>query len=59
MAACHLDGVTQAEQEIGEQDEQMKPMEGQVFLDGCLVLELDDDPTELGHFLRALYDGRG
>ena len=36
-----------------------KPMEGQVFVDGCLVLELDDDPTELGHFLRALYDGRG
>ena len=30
----------------------------QVMVDGCLVLELADDPQELGHFLRALYDGQ-
>jgi len=34
------------------------PADEQVVIDGCPVLSLTDDPTELGHFLRALYDGQ-
>ncbi|KAH8099793.1 hypothetical protein BXZ70DRAFT_1008774 [Cristinia sonorae] len=31
--------------------------DGQVMIEGCIVVELLDHPTELGHFLRACYDG--
>lgn len=34
-----------------------KPADDQALIDGCSVLPLTDDPTELSHFLRALYDG--
>ncbi|THH31933.1 hypothetical protein EUX98_g2247 [Antrodiella citrinella] len=33
------------------------PADDQVVVDGCLVLQLADDPAELSHFLRAMYDG--
>lgn len=36
---------------------QPEAAEREPTIEGCIVLELEDDPKELGEFLSAMYDG--